>query len=106
MPPRRRSNARALYRRRVREAMKRADEAFRGQYADEINGLLGLSRDEIDAITPDSTDLQTYDQLTEVVKEASRVNIEQADLVNRIEAMGEVAVSIAKKVPSLAALLA
>jgi hypothetical protein len=104
MPPRRSSSARARYRRRVKEAMKRADEAFRGEYAEEMNGLLGLSRAQIDEITPDSTDLQTYDQLVEVVKEASRVNIEQAELVNRIEAMGDVAVSIAKRVPKLAAL--
>lgn len=104
MPPATRSKARDLYRRRVTEAMKRADEAFRGQYAEEINELLGLSREEIDEITPDTTDLLAYDQLIEVVKEASRVNLKQAELVNRIEELGEVAVNIAKKVPSLAAL--
>ena len=41
-----------------------------------------------------------------VVKEASRVNLEQAELVNRIKSLGDVAVSIAKKVPTLAAMLA
>jgi len=104
MPPATRSKARELYRKRVNEAMKRADEAFRGEYAELINDLLGLSREEIDQITPDTTDLLTYDQLIEVVKEASRVNLKQAELVKGIEEMGEVAISIAKKVPSLAAL--
>ena len=104
MPPTTRSKARELYRKRVAEAMKRADEAFRGEYAEQINELLGLSREEIDEITPDTTDLLTYDQLIEVVKEASRVNLKQAELVKGIEEMGEVAISIAKKVPSLAAL--
>ena len=99
-------SARARYRARVREAMKRADEAFRGQYAEQINGLLGLSRVEIDELTPDATDLQTYYQLIEVVKEASRVNVEQAELVNPIEALGELGVRIGKQVPSLALLLA
>jgi len=86
--------------------MKRADEAFRGEYADEINGLLGLSRTELDQLTPDATDLETYDRLIEVVKEASRVNVEQAELVNRIETLGDLAVRIAKKVPSLALMFA
>ncbi len=99
-------SARERYRRRVREAMKRADEAFRGEYADEINGLLGLSRTELDQLTPDATDLETYDRLIEVVKEASRVNVEQAELVNRIETLGDLAVRIAKKVPSLALMFA
>lgn len=99
-------SARERYRRRVREAMKRADEAFRGEYADEINGLLGLSRTELDQLTPDTTDLETYDRLIEVVKEASRVNVEQAELVNRIEALGDLAVRIARKVPSLALMFA
>jgi len=100
------SNARDRFRRRVREAMKRADEAFRGQYAEEIDGLLSLSRAEIDQLTPDSTDIETYNQLIEVVKEASRVNVEQAELVNRIEALGDLAVRIAKKVPQLALMFA
>ncbi len=103
--PRSNTKARALFRKRVKAAMARADEAFRGQYAEEIDGLLGLSRDEIDAITPDSTDLQTYNRLIAVVKEASRVNLQQAELINRIKAMGDVAVKIAAKVPRLAGLL-
>jgi hypothetical protein len=85
--------------------MKRADEAFRGDYAAETEELLGLSRTEIDEITPGALDLETYDRLIEVVKEASRVNVEQAELKRRIESLGDVAVRIAKKVTGLGALL-
>ena len=106
MPARNRRRAKELYRQRVKAAMKRADEAFRGQYAEELKDLLSLSKESIDEITPDTTDLAIYSELIEVVKEASRVNLEQAELVKRIKAMGQVAISIAKKVPRLGALLA
>ncbi len=88
-----------------REIIRRNREAFLGKYRQEVNALLGVSRSDIDAITPDSTDLQVYDALIEVVKEASRQNLAQADLRNRIRSLGEVAVKIAEHVPSLAAIL-
>lgn len=85
--------------------LERGRVAFRGKYKDQLNQLAGLSRAEIDAITPDLTDLQKYDELITVVKEASRVNLAQAELKHQIEKLGAVAVQIAKRVPSLAALL-
>ncbi len=94
------------YRQRIRRRLKEGREAFLGKYKDELNVLSGLSRDEIDQITPDLTDLQKYDELITVVKEASRVNLSQAELKKQIEDLGEVAVEIAKKVPTLAALFA
>ena len=94
------------FKRRLREKMEENREAFEGQYKEELNHLMGLSRSEIDLITPDLTDLQIYDQLITIVKEASRVNLAQQELKSRIEELGEVAIKIAKKVPSLAALLA
>lgn len=94
------------FERRLREKMAENRDAFEGQYADEINALMGLSREEIDLITPDVTDLEVYDQLTTVVKEASRVNMATAELKTRIEELGSIAVKIAQKVPSLAALFA
>jgi hypothetical protein len=93
------------FERRLREKMAENREAFEGQYADEINALMGLSREEIDLITPDVTDLEVYDQLLTVVKEASRVNMATAELKTRIEDLGSIAVEIAKKVPSFAAML-
>ena len=97
--------ARRLFRQRVRAALKRADEAFKGDYKAEIEGLLGLSKGEIDAITPGNADLEAYNQLIAVVKEASRVNLAQAELRERILSLGNVAVEIAGKVPSLGTLL-
>ena len=49
-------------------------------------------------------DLQKYDELITVVREASRVNLEQAALKAQIIKLGETAVTIAKRVPTLAAL--
>lgn len=82
----------------------RGREAFKGKYKRELDELAGLSRAEIDAITPDMTDLEKYDELVTVVKEASRVNLEQAHLKRRITDLGAVAVKIASRVPSLAGL--
>ncbi|MGA1790255.1 MAG: hypothetical protein ACMUIM_02125 [bacterium] len=92
------------FKQRLREKMAENRQAFEGQYKDELNGLMGLSRAEIDAITPDLTDMEIYDQLITVVKEASRMNLSQAELKSRIEELGEVAMAIAGKVPTLAAL--
>lgn len=80
-------------------------EAFKGQYQEELNMLLGMSREDIDQITPDTTDLEIYDQLITVVKEASAANISQAELKLRIEQLGEIGIGIAKRIPKLAALL-
>ena len=85
----------------VRRRLQEGHEAFKGQYKDELKELLGLSRKEIDAITPDTTDLQKYDELTTVVKEASRKNLTQDQLIQQIEKLGSVAISIAKHVPLL-----
>ncbi len=84
------------------ETLKKSREAFMGKYKNELNELAGLSKEEIDAISPGITDLQKYDELITVVKEASRVNLQQAELKNRIIQLGDLAVSIAKCVPSLA----
>ncbi|HYD79129.1 MAG TPA: hypothetical protein VEC06_04920 [Paucimonas sp.] len=93
------------FERRLREQLATSRAAFQSRYKDELNALSGLSREEIDAISPGKTDLQKYDELIALVKEASRVNLAQADLIQQIKALGDVAVAIAKKVPSLAALL-
>lgn len=90
----------------LKETLKTNGDILRGKYAKQINQLLGLSRVEIDAITPGTTDLKKYDELIVVVKEATRVNLAQAELKRQIEKLGSVAVKIAKKVPTLAAILA
>lgn len=81
--------------------LRQSREAFRGAYKDQLNVLSGFSRAEIDAITPGTEDLETYDQLIAVVKEASRKNQSQQALKSQIEKLGAVALEIAKRVPNL-----
>ncbi|MEW6701184.1 MAG: hypothetical protein AB1298_00550 [Bacteroidota bacterium] len=92
------------FRKRIKEQLEENRKAFEGTYKDELNGLLGLSKDDINKITPDTTDMETYESLMTIVKEASRINVSQAELKNRIEELGNIAIEIAKKVPSLAKL--
>lgn len=92
------------YRRKLEARAEANRKAFQGLYREEIEGLLGLSREELDQVTPGTTDLETYARLITVVEEASAVNIAQAELKNNIVELGEVAVSIAKRIPKLAAL--
>jgi len=92
------------FRKKLKESLAENRKKFQGIYKDQINDLLGLSREEIDKITPDTTDLEIYDQLITVVKEASAANISQAELKTHIEDLGDIAVEIAKKASSIAGL--
>lgn len=89
----------------LEETLEKGREAFKGTYKDQLNELEGLSRAEVDRITPDTTDLEKYDELITLVKEASRVNLSQAQLKAQIEKLGRIAVKIAERVPSIARLL-
>tara|TARA_R110002073_G_scaffold108336_9_gene243691 strand:+ start:121147 stop:121428 length:282 start_codon:yes stop_codon:yes gene_type:complete len=82
-----------------------ADNAFSGQYKDQLNELLGLSKSELDSLTPDTKGMSVYSKLIKVVEQASKDNLAQADLINNIKSLGDLAVKIAKKVPALAAIL-
>ena len=83
-----------------------ADAAFSGTYKSQLNDLMGLSKSEIEEVTPNGlTDISIYNKLIEVVKQASKDNISQADLITNIKSLGEIAIKIAEKVPALAALL-
>jgi hypothetical protein len=93
------------FKRRVKEQLTVSRIAFKGKYRDELIQLVGLSREEIDGITPGVISIQKYDELIAVVKEASRVNLAQAELGKQIKTLGTVAVSIAKRVPAFAQLL-
>ena len=94
------------FRKRLREKMEENRKIFEGKFKDELNGLMGLSKEEIDAVTPGAIDLLMYDQLITVVKEATKANLVQAELKEQIEELGEIAIKIAKKVPKLSMLLA
>lgn len=82
-----------------------ADAAFDGAFKNELNELVGLSRDEVDSVTPGTIDLRMYAVLIKVVEQASRENESQAQLVDNIKNLGEIGIKIAKKVPQLRALL-
>ena len=98
------SNAEArkkAFQRSVRKRFKEIDEELRGRHKKHLDALLGISRAEIDAITPDTTDMDTYNKLIVVVTEATRKNVAIADLRQTIREMGTVAIDIANKVPDL-----
>lgn len=82
-----------------------ADMAFNGVYKKELDKLTGLSRSEIDSITPDTEDLRVYSVLVKVVENASKENLSQAELIQDIKELGDIAVKIAKKIPQFATLL-
>jgi len=96
---------REAMRRKIRRRQAKIRKQFEGEYSNEINELMGLSREEIDKITPDEVDLQKYAELIEVVKVATEDNLSKARLKSLIKDLGEVAVSIASKVPSLKKIL-
>ncbi|MBW1963130.1 MAG: hypothetical protein JRJ04_16945 [Deltaproteobacteria bacterium] len=93
------------FRKKLKERAEANRKAFNGIYKKEIEGLLGLSRQEIDKIPPGTTDLEVYDQLITVVKEASAANVSQAELRSRIMELGQVGMAIAKRIPGLLDLL-
>lgn len=64
-----------------------------------------MSKEEIDSISPGTTDLQVYSVLIKIVEQASRENLSQAELTDNIKELGDTAVKIAKKIPRFADLL-
>ena len=92
------------YKERLAQRAIQNRAAFNGSFKSEIDELHGLSKEEIGVITPDNTDMEIYVQLIEVVKEASATNESQATLKEQVLELGEIAVTIAKKVPSLASM--
>jgi len=92
-------------RERLRSSAEKINESFNGKYKNELDKLTGLSREEIDSITPGTEDLRKYTVLLRIVEEASRKNLTQAELVEDIKELGKVAVKIAEKIPRFASLL-
>ncbi len=87
------------------KAAKRAKAALEGSLAAEYKDIRSLDPDTIKDITPDTTDEAMYEQLMAAVQEASARNESQAQLATRISQLGGLAIEIAKKAPSLAAIL-
>ena len=81
-----------------------ADTAFSGQYLKELEQLKELTDAEIASVLPNTTNIDIYEKLIEVVGDASKKNMEQAELVSKIKNLGNVAIKLAKKIPGLAVL--
>lgn len=85
--------------RRFDELFTEADAAFNGKYKNELGKLTGLSKDEIDAVTPGVEDLRVYSILIKVVEKASMENISMTQLAVDIKELGGIAVKITRKIP-------
>lgn len=83
------------------DLFKKADESFDGKYAEQLKALSGLTEDQIKSITPDTEAPEVVQKLIDVVQQASKENLEQADLIHKIKALGSTAVSIAKNITGL-----
>lgn len=89
----------------VNRKVNDAIATWHGSYSQIYRELRNLSPEEIDDITPDITDQQEYERLIAIVQEASKRNMSQAELAERIRTLSETAQKIVKMVPSLAMLL-
>lgn len=80
----------------VQDALDRNKAALMGSYSKQLGDLLKLSDAQLSAIIPEVSKTETYNNLISVIKEASRANIAQADMLNKVSALGQDAVKIAK----------
>jgi len=97
-------DSKAQLRRELTRIIDQTRAEFEGKYGEELQGLLGLSREQLEEITPEVDGTEVYAQLIAVVRNASAKNLSIAQLRSRIRALGEVAVAFAKRVPGLARL--
>jgi hypothetical protein len=72
-----------------------------GPYARQIAALLALSGQIETAGTITVIPAADYSKLIGVVEAASAMNVSQAELLPRIQALGSVAIAIARKIPGL-----
>lgn len=86
-------------------AASRAERTLDGRFGSIYRELRGLSPEEINDITPDTTDQKEYERIIALVQQATDQNMDQAQLVERIREMGDVAQKIARRVSSLSGAL-
>lgn len=86
-------------------ALDDAEQALnKGKYKQSLKALLSLSMSDIKSSVPKAS-YADYSKLISLVEQASAKNVAQADLVNKIKALGKRVVSIAKLAPGLASIL-
>jgi len=90
---------------RFKDLFAEANAAFDGLYKEELNALTGLSKEEIDSVVPGTEDLRVYSVLVKVVEQASKDNLTQAQLIDNIKELGDIAIKIVKKIPQFTGLL-
>lgn len=78
-----------------------ADKAFNGKFGNEFRALRDLSEEDYHSIIPKTSGKEDYDRMCKIVNNASINHSSQADVVNDITAIGELAVKLAKKIPFL-----
>ncbi|WP_070962731.1 hypothetical protein [Vibrio sonorensis] len=71
------------------------EETFNGRYGTELTRLSGLSISDLQQVHSE-VNVVEYEKLKAVVLRASQQNLSQAELKNRIQALGNTAVKIAK----------
>jgi len=86
-------------------AADRAERTLDGRFGSIYRELRGLSPEEINDITPDTTHQKEYERLIALVQQATDKNMDQAQLLERIREMGDVAQKIARRVSSLSSLV-
>ncbi|WP_163140506.1 hypothetical protein, partial [Arhodomonas sp. KWT] len=86
-------------------AADRAERTLDGRFGGIYRELRALTPEQIDGITPDTTDQREYERLMALVQEASERNMEQGELINRIRELGTVAKQIAQQVSGLRGLV-
>jgi hypothetical protein len=101
-----REEAKEILRDDLRKIIRENREAFLVDYAAAMAELKGLSADQLATIVPGVAGSDVYDRLKAAVAEATQKNEESAALKDRIVKLGQLAIEIAKKVPTLAALFA
>jgi hypothetical protein len=89
----------------LRKDAEQIEQAFEGEYKEQIAGLYALSKAQVDALVPGKKDLVTYAKLIAIVERASAENLAQAELVSQIRTLGALGVRVARLVPSLAKLV-
>jgi len=90
---------------RYDEIFKTADKIFNEKYIADLNKFIILTDEEKEAIIGRGFSEDEYKVLVAAVEKATEMNNTQAELVAKIKCLGEVATTIAKKVPFFANLL-
>jgi hypothetical protein len=87
----------------LQDALDATAASLNGPYKQALRTLLALSMNDIKSTVPTAS-YADYSKLLSVIEHASARNVAQAELVEKIKVLGTRAVSIAKLVPSLAAI--